>query len=218
VGFYIRANFSVCICMYVYINKDYSRFVGFLKLQVSFAEYRLFYRALLKRPTILKSLLIERILMKITHYGPLECLERWIMGTYICVCVCACIYICVRLYIRICVWIHLYSAGSGMATISRIRKIIGLFCKRALKKRQYSAKETYNFKEPTDRSHPILESNMWVRVCIYIHTLQMGYICICIYVYVYVCVCIYLLQMGYICICIYVYVYVCVCTYSHTNM
>jgi len=33
--------------------------VGSLKLQVSFAEYRLFYRALLqKRPTVLRSLLI----------------------------------------------------------------------------------------------------------------------------------------------------------------
>jgi len=35
-------------------------------------------------------------------------------------------------------------------------KITGLFCKRALWKRQYSAKETYNFIDPTtDRSHPI---------------------------------------------------------------
>ena len=33
--------------------------------------------------------------------------------------------------------------------------MIGLFCKRALKKRRYSAKETYHFKEPTNRSHPI---------------------------------------------------------------
>jgi len=30
-----------------------------------------------------------------------------------------------------------------------------LFCKRALEKRQYSAKETNNFKEPTNRSQPI---------------------------------------------------------------
>ena len=30
-----------------------------------------------------------------------------------------------------------------------------LFCKRALQKRLYSAKETYDFKEPTYRSHPI---------------------------------------------------------------
>jgi len=42
----------------------------------------------------------------------------------------------------------------GVATISRLLKIIGLFCKRALSKGRYSAKETYNFKEPTNRSHP----------------------------------------------------------------
>jgi len=43
----------------------------------------------------------------------------------------------------------------GVALISRLLKIIGLFCKRSLLKRTYSAKETHNFKEPTDRSHPI---------------------------------------------------------------
>jgi len=43
----------------------------------------------------------------------------------------------------------------GVAAISRIPKIIGLFCKRALWKRRYSAKETCHFKEPTNRSHPI---------------------------------------------------------------
>jgi len=44
----------------------------------------------------------------------------------------------------------------GMATCTRLLKITGLFCKRTLWKRRYSAKETYNFKEPTDRSHPIV--------------------------------------------------------------
>ena len=43
----------------------------------------------------------------------------------------------------------------GVAAISRLLKVIGLFCKRTLQKRLYSAKETYNFKEPTTRSHPI---------------------------------------------------------------
>jgi len=43
----------------------------------------------------------------------------------------------------------------GVATISRLLKMIGLFCKRALYKRSYSAKETYHFMEPTNRSHPI---------------------------------------------------------------
>ena len=45
----------------------------------------------------------------------------------------------------------------GVATISRLLKITGLFCKRALEKRLYSAKETYNFNEPTNRSHPIAQ-------------------------------------------------------------
>jgi len=43
----------------------------------------------------------------------------------------------------------------GVATISRLLRITGLFCKRALQKRLYSAKETDNFKEPTNCSHPI---------------------------------------------------------------
>jgi len=43
----------------------------------------------------------------------------------------------------------------GVATISRLLKIIGLFYKRALEKRRYFQKETYNSKEPTNRSHPI---------------------------------------------------------------
>ena len=44
----------------------------------------------------------------------------------------------------------------GVATISRLLEIIGLFCKRALYKRLYSAKETWNFEEPTYRSYPIV--------------------------------------------------------------
>ena len=48
-----------------------------------------------------------------------------------------------------------YANGYGVATICRLLKIIGLFCKRALQKRRYSAKETSSFNEPTNRSHPI---------------------------------------------------------------
>jgi len=44
----------------------------------------------------------------------------------------------------------------GVALVSRIDKIVGLFCKRALFKRQYSAKEIYNVIDPTYRSHPII--------------------------------------------------------------
>jgi len=47
----------------------------------------------------------------------------------------------------------------GVALVSRIDKIIGLFCKRDLLKRRYSVKETYNLIDPTDHSHPIWMSH-----------------------------------------------------------
>jgi len=56
-----------------------------------------------------------------------------------------------------------------VASISRLLKIVGLFCKRALENKRYSAKETCDFKEPTNRSHRIVvnavvcdwRDNMW---------------------------------------------------------
>ena len=62
-------------------------------------------------------------------------------------------YVCVLTCTLACVSTNKYSYGVAM--ISTLLKIIDLFCKRALQKRLYSAKETYNFKEPTNRSHPI---------------------------------------------------------------
>ena len=41
----------------------------------------------------------------------------------------------------------------GVATISRLLKIVSLFCKKALQKRHIFCKESYNFREPTNRSH-----------------------------------------------------------------
>jgi len=52
----------------------------------------------------------------------------------------------------------------GIATMSRLLLIIGLFCQRALQKRLYSAKETYNFKEPNNHSHPICRT--YQRLCV----------------------------------------------------
>jgi len=43
----------------------------------------------------------------------------------------------------------------GVALVSRIDEIIGLFCKRALYNRYYIAKKNYNFIHRTNRSHPI---------------------------------------------------------------
>ena len=54
----------------------------------------------------------------------------------------------------------------GVASVSRIDEILGLLCKRALYKRQYSAKETFNLIGSTDRSHLICgrEVGGWGRV------------------------------------------------------
>jgi len=68
--------------------------------------------------------------------------------------------------------VHVWCADVcyGMASISRLLKIIGLCCKRALQKRWVYAKETYNFKEPTNRSNPIYIS------CTYTYTYTHTYI------------------------------------------
>ena len=62
----------ICDMPHLY-NMGWLRLVGSLKWQVSFAEYRLFYRALLqKRPIILRSLLIEA-----TPYWVKHGLRQW---------------------------------------------------------------------------------------------------------------------------------------------
>jgi len=79
------------------------------------------------------------------------------------------IYVHVCIYIYICIitltyiYAHIYTLfpfspcyGYGVASASRIDLYMGLFCKRALQKRQHSAKETYHLIDPTNRSHPIL--------------------------------------------------------------
>ena len=43
----------------------------------------------------------------------------------------------------------------GVATISRLLKTIGLFCRIESVLQGSFAKQTYHFKEPTNRSHPI---------------------------------------------------------------
>ena len=65
--------------------------------------------------------------------------------------------------------IHLH-VQYGVALVSRIDGIIGLFCKRALQTRQYSAEETYNLIDPTDRSHPIAVAHTQSHLHIFLHT------------------------------------------------
>jgi len=74
-------------------------------------------------------------------------------GEYVGLCFCVCVYLCI-FYGGPDV-LNLWVLNYEVAMISRLPKNIGLFCKRALYKRLYSAKETYIFEEPTNNSHSI---------------------------------------------------------------
>ena len=102
-----------------------------------------------------------------------------------------------------------------LATISRLLESIGLFCKRALQKRPILSKETYNFKEPNNRSHPIsCWHDVWfcfdcwsarmVCVCVCVC------VCMCVRVRVCVCVCVCVCSCVCVCLCMCVGVHVCV--------
>jgi len=96
------------------------RLVAFLKSYVSFAEYRLFYGALLqKRPRELgHRMLFENEVMTLQMQRAMGC-------------------------------------SYGVATIGSVLKIICLFCRISSLLWGSFAKETYDLKEPTNRSHPI---------------------------------------------------------------
>ena len=110
--------------------------VGSIKLYVSFAEYSLFYRTLLqKRPIILSILLTEATPQCILR--PSSSREQVELQR---------------------------SQECGVATISTLLKNIGPFCRISSLLQGSFAKEDYNFKEFTNRSHPIPYSSSGERV------------------------------------------------------
>jgi len=115
----------------------------------------------------------------------------------------------------------------GVALVSMIDKMIGLSCKRALWKRRYSAKETYNSIDPTNRSHPIssfLSKYLYayLHIGIYGHSdifrmylafYRNAYVSVCIFTYIYI------QTLRYICYvssllskCLSIYVCMCIST------
>jgi len=118
------------------------------------------------------------------------------------------IYIC-KLIFALAAYFYRYRAFDTidwMALVSRIDKIIGLFCKKALQKRQYSAKETYNLIDPTYRSHPI-------SICMYVCTHVFAFI----FVYTYTHVCMYMHIQLYVRMNIYIYIYMYTYIYTYVR-
>jgi len=66
-----------------------------------------------------------------------------------------------------------YCGCYGVATISRLLRSIGLFCRISSVLYGSFAKETYDFKEPTSRIHPIATSRQRIpdtSIYMYIHS------------------------------------------------
>jgi len=64
-----------------------------------------------------------------------------------------------------CVFVCDVCVHMGWLRLLGSLKIIGLFCRISSLLQGSFAKETYNFKEPTNRSHPIVASNTCTYVC-----------------------------------------------------
>jgi len=146
-------------------------------------------------------------------------------GGYIsiqCIHMCSFQYVYILKYIYKCIRIYEYTNKCvywyGVASASRIDKIIGLFCKGTLQKKEYSAQETYNLIDPTNQSHRIplhaSGSILWAQLTV----TNCGKIVLCLYTYIHTHIYMYVptsckstvyntyIHTQHICILIYIYV------------
>jgi len=86
-----------------------------------------------------------------------------------------CIHIHMQLIYTICI-----NCAYGVATISTLLKITGLFCERDLQKSQCSAKRTNVLKEPTNRSHILIVATPYLHFIWYDSPIAFP-CCICVW-------------------------------------
>ena len=109
----VSVSHHISLCIHMDIRMGCLRVVGSLKLYVSFAEYHLFYRALLqKRPMILRSLLIVA-----TPYDHLSmCIHMHIHTRFLYI-----LDACIRVYASyICMYIFRYVGVISMFACMQI--------------------------------------------------------------------------------------------------
>jgi len=133
--------------------------------------------------------------IKTKTYARIKTKTHRCITTYVCVFTHACImtHVCTKTKPHIQIQTYVYM---GWLRLEGSSQRIGLFCKRALLKRIQCAKEAYDFKEPTSRSHPIplnqklansrLATQFTTHIDMYIYkdttTCRYTDICICIYI------------------------------------
>jgi len=81
---------------------------------------------------------------KTVHFC-LNMYSLYLFRLYLCLYLCLCLCLCLHSRIK-----KNRALNSEITAKSVLSSIIGLFCKRALQKKLYSAKETHKFKEPTN--------------------------------------------------------------------
>ena len=102
---------------------------------------------------------------------------------YMCMCVCVlvCVRVCMCVYVCVCVFKRVKTS------CCRLLKIIGLFFKRALQKRIYSTKETYDSWQVIRQLAPCLL--LLCRFCVCVYLYMCACVLVCVFACVYVCVC-----------------------------
>ena len=98
-----------------------------------------------------------------------------------------------------------------MATISRLLKIIGLFCRISSLLYGSFAKKTHDFKEPTNRSHLIY---IFMYKCVYIPVDIYAYVQIHVYMNVHISECSY----TYMNIHMHVHIFMCMFIYPYFHI
>jgi len=137
-----------CVCRYIYVYTYMYVYIDIVCIYVSMYIHVCMY--------------IHVYVYRLCLYVHIYVYTYMYMYTDI-ICIYIYMYVCIhaRVYIHIdrfpgpkCLqnaWYCIY----GVSTIGRLLEITGLFGKRVLQKSRYSAKGTYDFKEPTNRSHSI---------------------------------------------------------------
>jgi len=132
-------------------------------------------------------------------------------------CTCSCVYIFTCVHVHVCTYsltrIQSFIVSYGVATISRLLKIAGLFCRISSLLWGSFAIETYNFKEPTNRSHSMSSLSYPIS----------NFFSVCVHVYIHSCVhirmCVYIRMCTYSCVhiimCAHMYTHYCVLCYQH---
>ena len=113
---YIHQNIHTCVYVYMHMCLSYIytyigepsilmgwlQFVGSLKLQVSFAEYRLFYRALLQNIASFIGFFCKTYICREPTNRSVVCCRhiQLHVHVYIKICICICVYINMCVYVK----------------------------------------------------------------------------------------------------------------------